>query len=112
MAEPAVRSLMEMEEILPPPRELWTVASTSCINHQSQGLAEMMHNLMEISLAPRVVASPLCVNSRPKSNIIICLWTHAFHKLLEAFEDANLVKGDTISHCTRTSSRPSLDTLL
>lgn len=50
-------------------------------------LAEMMHNLMEISLAPSVPASLRVIPS--KYNIIIRLWTHAFHKLLEALRRAS-----------------------
>ncbi|KAG2345689.1 hypothetical protein BDR05DRAFT_998300 [Suillus weaverae] len=49
-------------------------------------LAEMMHNLMEISLTPSVPASLHVILS--KYNIIICLWTHTFHKLLEALRRA------------------------
>ncbi|KAG2144492.1 hypothetical protein DEU56DRAFT_205910 [Suillus clintonianus] len=47
----------------------------------------MMHNLMEISLAPSVPASLRVILS--KYNIIIRLWTHAFHKLLEALRRAS-----------------------
>ncbi|TFK55267.1 hypothetical protein OE88DRAFT_1654050 [Heliocybe sulcata] len=46
-----------------------------------KALAEMMHNLLEISLAPSVPAS--LRNIPQKYNIIIRLWTHGFHKLLE-----------------------------
>ena len=41
-----------------------------------------MHNLLEISLAPSVPAS--LHNIPTKYNIIIHLWTHGFHKLLES----------------------------
>ncbi|KAG2336837.1 hypothetical protein BDR05DRAFT_1005525 [Suillus weaverae] len=47
----------------------------------------MMHNLMEISLAPSVPAFLRVILS--KYNIIIRLWTHAFHKLLEALRCAS-----------------------
>ncbi|EPQ58457.1 hypothetical protein GLOTRDRAFT_72892 [Gloeophyllum trabeum ATCC 11539] len=45
-------------------------------------LAEMMHNLLEISLAPSVPSS--LRNIPEKYKIIIRLWTHGFHKLLES----------------------------
>lgn len=41
-----------------------------------------MHQLLEISLAPNVPASLRHIPT--KYNIIIRLWSHAFHKLLEA----------------------------
>ena len=42
----------------------------------------MMHNLLDISLAPGVLA--FLHNIPIKYNIIIHLWTHRFHKLLES----------------------------
>ncbi|KDQ59481.1 hypothetical protein JAAARDRAFT_126988 [Jaapia argillacea MUCL 33604] len=50
-------------------------------------LAEMMHNLLEISLAPSVPAS--LRNIPQKYNIIMRLWTHAFNKLLENLRRAS-----------------------
>ncbi|KZT26039.1 hypothetical protein NEOLEDRAFT_1155924 [Neolentinus lepideus HHB14362 ss-1] len=46
-----------------------------------KALVEMMHNRLEISLAPSVPTS--LRNIPQKYNIIIRLWTHGFHKLLE-----------------------------
>ncbi|KAG1754234.1 hypothetical protein EDB19DRAFT_1665358 [Suillus lakei] len=59
-------------------------------------LAEMMHNLMEISLAPSVPASLRVIPS--KYNIIIRLWTHAFHKLLEALRRASFSSPLALEH--------------
>lgn len=50
-------------------------------------LADMMHNLMQISLSPSVPASLRVIPT--KYNIIIRLWTHGFHKLLEALRRAS-----------------------
>jgi protein SMG6 len=49
-------------------------------------LAEMMRNLLEISLAPSVPAS--LRNIPRKYNIITRLWTYGFHKLLESLRRA------------------------
>ncbi|KAG1756261.1 uncharacterized protein EDB91DRAFT_1091560 [Suillus paluster] len=59
-------------------------------------LAEMMHNLMEISLAPSVPASLRVIPG--KYNIIIRLWTHAFHKLLEALRRASFSSPLALEH--------------
>ncbi|KIJ69496.1 hypothetical protein HYDPIDRAFT_79483 [Hydnomerulius pinastri MD-312] len=59
-------------------------------------LAEMMHNLMEISLAPSVPASLRVIPT--KYNIIIRLWTHAFHKLLEALRRASFSSPLALEH--------------
>ena len=45
-------------------------------------MAESIHNLLEISLSPSVLPS-LCIIPS-KYNIIVCLWTYAFHKLLKS----------------------------
>lgn len=55
-------------------------------------LAEMMHNLLEISLAPSVPAS--LRNIPEKYNIIPRLWTNAFHKLLEGLRRASCSSAD------------------
>ncbi|KAF8841181.1 hypothetical protein BDN67DRAFT_928908 [Paxillus ammoniavirescens] len=59
-------------------------------------LAEMMHNLLEISLAPSVPASLRVIPT--KYNIIIRLWTHAFHKLLEALRRASFSSPLALEH--------------
>lgn len=59
-------------------------------------LADMMHNLMEISLAPSVPASLRVIPT--KYNIIIRLWTHAFHKLLEALRRASFASPLALEH--------------
>jgi hypothetical protein len=59
-------------------------------------LAEMMHNLMEISLAPSVPASLRVIPT--KYNIIIRLWSHAFHKLLEALRRASFSSPLALEH--------------
>ena len=55
-----------------------------------------MHNLLEISLTPSVPAS-LC-NIPTKYNIIIRLWTHAFHKLLETLCHASFTSLLALEH--------------
>ncbi|KZP20887.1 hypothetical protein FIBSPDRAFT_861344 [Athelia psychrophila] len=59
-------------------------------------LAEMMHNLLEISLAPSVPAS--LRNIPTKYNIIIRLWSHAFHKLLESLRRASFASPLALEH--------------
>ncbi|KAG9318401.1 hypothetical protein JVU11DRAFT_492 [Chiua virens] len=59
-------------------------------------LADMMHNLMEISLAPSVPASLRVIPT--KYNIIIRLWTHAFHRLLEALRRASFSSPLALEH--------------
>ncbi|KAL4074508.1 hypothetical protein V8B97DRAFT_2092695 [Scleroderma yunnanense] len=59
-------------------------------------LADMMHNLMQISLSPSVPAS--LRNIPTKYNIIIRLWTHAFHKLLEALRRASFTSTFALEH--------------
>jgi protein SMG6 len=56
----------------------------------------MMYNLMEISLAPSVPASLRVIPT--KYNIIIRLWTHAFHKLLEALRRASFSSPVALEH--------------
>ncbi|KIJ61387.1 hypothetical protein HYDPIDRAFT_31260, partial [Hydnomerulius pinastri MD-312] len=56
----------------------------------------MMHNLMEISLAPSVPASLRVIPT--KYNMIIHLWTHAFHKLLEALRHASFSSPLALEH--------------
>ncbi|KAI0037957.1 hypothetical protein FA95DRAFT_1612578 [Auriscalpium vulgare] len=53
-----------------------------------KGLAEMMHNLLAISLSPNIPASSR--NIPEKYNIGILLWTHAFHRLLENLRRSSL----------------------
>ncbi|KAH7889781.1 hypothetical protein F5I97DRAFT_588082 [Phlebopus sp. FC_14] len=59
-------------------------------------LADMMHNLMEISLAPSVPASLRVIPT--KYNIIIRLWTHAFHRLLETLRRASFSSPLALEH--------------
>ncbi|KXN82534.1 Telomerase-binding protein EST1A [Leucoagaricus sp. SymC.cos] len=54
-------------------------------DHKS--LAEDMYNLLQLSLAPSVPAS--LKNVPTKYNIVVRLWTHAFHKLLESLRRAS-----------------------
>ena len=67
-----------------------------------------MHNLLEISLAPSVPASPR--NIPPKYNIITQLWTHAFHKRLKPHcrvsFTSSLSNTFKISYITPTPSTP------
>jgi hypothetical protein len=56
----------------------------------------MMHNLLEISLAPSVPAS--LRNIPTKYNIIIRLWTHAFHKLLKSLRRASFSSFLALEH--------------
>jgi protein SMG6 len=56
----------------------------------------MMHNLLEISLNPSVPAS--LRNIPTKYNIIIRLWTHAFHKLLESLRRASFGSSLALEH--------------
>lgn len=59
-------------------------------------LADMMHNLMQISLSPSVPASLRVIPT--KYNIIIRLWTHGFHKLLEALRRASFNSPLALEH--------------
>ncbi|CAA7267658.1 unnamed protein product [Cyclocybe aegerita] len=59
-------------------------------------LAEIMHNLLEISLAPSVPAS--LRNIPTKYNIIVRLWTYAFHKLLESLRRASFTSPLALEH--------------
>ncbi|KAJ3572504.1 hypothetical protein NP233_g3036 [Leucocoprinus birnbaumii] len=54
---------------------------------EHKSLAEDMYNLLQLSLAPSVPAS--LKNVPTKYNIVVRLWTHAFHKLLEALRRAS-----------------------
>ncbi|KAG6333998.1 hypothetical protein ID866_5081 [Astraeus odoratus] len=63
-------------------------------NHKR--LADMMHDMMQISLAPSVPASLRVIPT--KYNIIIRLWTHAFHKLLEALRRASFTSSIALEH--------------
>lgn len=58
-------------------------------------LAEMMHNLLEISLAPSVPAS--LRNIPEKYNIIPRLWTNSFHKLLEGLRRSSCACADAVA---------------
>ena len=57
------------------------------IDIMSNRLAEISHNLLEISLSPSVPAS--LRNIPTKYNIIVRLWTYGFHKLLESLRRAS-----------------------
>ncbi|KAJ7134972.1 hypothetical protein C8R43DRAFT_894524 [Mycena crocata] len=59
-------------------------------------LAELIHNLLEISLAPSVPAS--LRNIPTKYNIIIRLWSFAFHKLLESLRRASFTSPLALEH--------------
>ncbi|KAK7023722.1 PINc domain-containing protein [Favolaschia claudopus] len=59
-------------------------------------LAEIIHNLLEISLAPSVPAS--LRNIPTKYNIITRLWTFAFHKLLESLRRASFTSPLALEH--------------
>ncbi|KAF8212466.1 hypothetical protein K438DRAFT_1958196 [Mycena galopus ATCC 62051] len=59
-------------------------------------LAEIIHNLLEISLAPSVPAS--LRNIPTKYNIITRLWTFAFHKLLESLRRASFTSALALEH--------------
>ena len=59
-------------------------------------LAEIIHNLLEISLSPSVPAS--LRNIPTKYNIIVRLWTYAFHKLLESLRRASFTSQLALEH--------------
>ncbi|KAF8162971.1 hypothetical protein B0H34DRAFT_744517 [Crassisporium funariophilum] len=61
-----------------------------------KNLAEIIHNLLEISLAPSVPAS--LRNIPTKYNIIVRLWTYAFHKLLESLRRASFTSPLALEH--------------
>ncbi|KAF8437718.1 hypothetical protein L210DRAFT_3647385 [Boletus edulis BED1] len=77
----------------------WPILSLSprpsSLPHISR-LADMMHNLMEISLAPSVPASLRVIPT--KYIIIIRLSTHAFHRLLEALRRASFACPLALEH--------------
>ncbi|KAF5387074.1 hypothetical protein D9615_001809 [Tricholomella constricta] len=72
-------------------REKWKM---QIANHKQ--LAEYIHNLLEISLAPSVPAS--LRNIPTKYNIIVRLWTYAFHKLLESLRRASFASPLALEH--------------
>ncbi|KAG6840703.1 hypothetical protein C0991_004947 [Blastosporella zonata] len=72
-------------------REKWKVQ----IDRHKQ-LAEYIHNLLEISLAPSVPAS--LRNIPTKYNIIVRLWTYAFFKLLESLRRASFASPLALEH--------------
>ncbi|KAF7322791.1 PINc domain-containing protein [Mycena chlorophos] len=59
-------------------------------------LAELIHNLLAISLAPSVPAS--LRNIPTKYNIILRLWSFAFHKLLESLRRASFTSNLALEH--------------
>src|SRR6266511_5854636 len=59
-------------------------------------LAEISHNLLEISLSPSVPAS--LRNIPTKYNIIVRLWTYGFHKLLESLRRASFTSPLALEH--------------
>ena len=67
---------------VPFPLSLGDISKTNIL----ASLAENIHNLLEISLSPFVPAS--LRNIPTKYNITVCLWTYAFHKLLESLRCA------------------------
>lgn len=64
--------------------------------HNHKELAEAIHNLLEISLSPSVPASLRTIPT--KYNIIVRLWTFAFHKLLESFRRASFQSPVALEH--------------
>jgi protein SMG6 len=59
-------------------------------------LAENIHNLLEISLSPSVLPSLRIIPT--KYNIIVRLWTYAFHKLLESLRRAAFASPLALEH--------------
>src|ERR1700677_2502451 len=59
-------------------------------------LAENIHNLLEISLSPSVPPSLQIIPT--KYNIIVRLWTYAFHKLLESLRRAAFTSPLALEH--------------
>jgi protein SMG6 len=59
-------------------------------------LAENIHNLLEISLSPSVLPSLRIIPT--KYNIIVRLWTYAFHKLLESLRRAAFASPLVLEH--------------
>jgi protein SMG6 len=59
-------------------------------------LAENIHNLLEISLSPSVPPSLRIIPT--KYNIIVRLWTYAFHKLLESLRCAAFASPLALEH--------------
>jgi protein SMG6 len=59
-------------------------------------LAENIHNLLEISLSPSVPPSLRIIPT--KYNIIVRLWTYAFHKLLESLRRAAFASPLALEH--------------
>ncbi|KAH6918955.1 hypothetical protein BKA70DRAFT_1458601 [Coprinopsis sp. MPI-PUGE-AT-0042] len=59
-------------------------------------LAETIHNLLEISLSPSVPASLRTIPV--KYNIIVRLWTYAFHKVLESLRRASFQSPVALEH--------------
>ncbi|KAG5639579.1 hypothetical protein H0H81_010781 [Sphagnurus paluster] len=72
-------------------REKWKIQIT-----RHKQLAEVIHNLLEISLAPSVPAS--LRNIPTKYNIIVRLWTYAFHKILESLRRASFASTLALEH--------------
>ncbi|KAG6909451.1 hypothetical protein DXG01_000436 [Tephrocybe rancida] len=97
-SEPRVTLKGKQPETTPAPvnnddgeREKWKVQIE---NHKR--LAEYIHNLLEISLAPSVPAS--LRNIPTKYNIIVRLWTYAFYKLLESLRRASFASALALEH--------------
>ncbi|KAG6861720.1 hypothetical protein C0995_012724 [Termitomyces sp. Mi166 len=72
-------------------REKWKVQLE---NHKQ--LAEYIHTLLDLSLSPSVPASLRNIPTR--YNIIVRLWTYAFHKLLESLRRASLTSSLALEH--------------
>lgn len=67
-------------------------ANSFCLSR----LAETIHNLLEISLAPSVPASLRIIPT--KYNMIVRLWTYSFHKLLESLRRASFSSPLALEH--------------
>jgi protein SMG6 len=65
-------------------------------NISSARLAEISHNLLEISLSPSVPTS--LRNIPTKYNLIVRLWTYGFHKLLESLRRASFTSPLALEH--------------
>ena len=64
--------------------------------HTQVSLAEYVRGLLEISLAPSVPAS--LRNIPTKYNIIVRLWTYAFHKILESLRQSSFQSHIAMEH--------------
>ncbi|KAG5727581.1 Telomerase-binding protein EST1A [Termitomyces sp. T112] len=86
--QPETSTLTSSEDL---EREKWKV---QIANHKQ--LAEYIHSLLELSLAPTVPASLRNIPTR--YNIIVRLWTYAFFKLLESLRRDSLTSTLALEH--------------